>query len=94
MWDAWWVWAIAASVLGILELLAPGHILLGFALGAGATSVLLLAGGPVAALLSGSAAVLLLFFALASLGAWLAPRRLLPGAGGSVRRWDRDINED
>ncbi len=32
--DHWWAWGIAAVVLFILEVLAPGYILLGFGVGA------------------------------------------------------------
>ena len=91
---AWWVWASAALVMGLLELLVPGHILLGFALGAAATGLLLLVGGPLAAWLAGAPALALLFFAVASLVAWLVLRQILPGTKGSVRHWERDINDN
>ena len=41
-WTIWWVWLCAALVLGILEVLVPGFVFLGFAIGALAVSLLLL----------------------------------------------------
>ncbi|WP_439118076.1 NfeD family protein, partial [Nereida ignava] len=32
--NTWWAWAAFALVLAILEVLAPGFVLLGFAIGA------------------------------------------------------------
>ena len=34
MWNVWWVWIVAGFSLGVLEILAPGYIFLGFAIGA------------------------------------------------------------
>ena len=34
MWNVWWVWIVAGFALGVLEILAPGYIFLGFAMGA------------------------------------------------------------
>lgn len=68
-WQLWWVWAVAGLVLGILEVLAPGYIFLGFAAGAAVVGLLLLVGGPFAAWAVGSLPLLLLLFALASLAA-------------------------
>ena len=36
----WWVWICAALVLGVIELLLPGSIFLGFAIGALAMAIL------------------------------------------------------
>ena len=65
LWQEWWVWMIAGAVLAILEILIPGFILLGFAIGAALTGLLLWMG-----VLGGSLAVLILVFAVASLVAW------------------------
>ncbi len=89
LWQQWWVWMIAGAVLGILEVVIPGFILLGFAIGAGLTGLLLWAG-----VLGGSLAVLLLVFAVASLVAWLALRKVVGVRRGQVKVWDRDINDD
>lgn len=89
LWQEWWVWMIAGAVLGILEVLIPGFILLGFAIGAALTGLLLWFG-----VLGGSLATLVLVFALASLAAWLTLRRVVGIRRGQVKVWDRDINEN
>lgn len=94
LWQMWWVWGVAALALAILEVLAPGYLFLGFAIGAAATGILLLAGGPFAAWLAASLPLLLLFFALCSLASWIALRRVLGVRKGQVKVWDRDINDD
>ena len=94
MWALWWVWLSAALALGILEVLAPGYIFLGFALGAAATGLVLLVGGPMTLWLAGSLGWLLVFFAVVSLVAWVVLRRVLGVRDGQVKIWDRDINED
>lgn len=88
-WTAWWLWLIGGAVLAILEVVIPGFILLGFAIGATLVGLLLWAG-----ILGGSLAVLLLVFAVASLIAWLALRKLVGVRRGQVKHWDRDINDN
>ena len=58
MWSVWWVWMVAGFGLGVLEVLAPGFIFLGVALGAVATGLLVLLG------VTGNLPVLLALFAL------------------------------
>ena len=41
---SWWIWLAGAVVLAIVEMLVPGYLFLGFALGAAATGLVLLAG--------------------------------------------------
>jgi len=94
MWAEWWVWAAAAVALAIGEVLLPSFVLLGFGIGAAAVALILLIGGPVATLFAGSVPVLLLGFAILSLFAWLALRRLLGVNRGQVKTFDHDINED
>ena len=94
MWAAWWVWGVAAVLLAIAEVLVPGFVLLGFAVGAGVVALLLLVGGPLAVWLGGSLPVLLLVFAVVSLVAWLGLRRWVGVYRGQVKTFDRDINED
>ncbi len=89
LWQEWWVWMVAGAVLAILEVLIPGFILLGFAIGAGITGVLLWLG-----VLGGSLALLLLVFGVCSLIAWLALRSLVGVRHGQVKIWDRDINDN
>ncbi len=88
LWQEWWVWMVAGAVLAILEVAIPGFILLGFAIGAALTGLLLWFG-----VLGGSFATLILVFAVASLLGWLALRRAVGIRGGQVKVWDRDIND-
>ena len=67
LWSVWWLWLAGALVLGVVEMLLPGFIFLGFAIGAALTGLLLLAVAP-------SLPVLLLIFAALSLAAWLILR--------------------
>lgn len=88
MWNVWWVWIVAGFALGVLEILAPGYIFLGFAIGAMAVGLLLLIG-----VLGGSLPLLLLVFAVLSLGAWFVLRRSVGVADGQVKIWHKDIND-
>lgn len=88
MWNVWWVWIVAGFALGVLEVLAPGYIFLGFAIGAVVTGVLVGTG-----LMGGSLPALLLVFAVASVAAWLALRRTMGVREGQVKLWDKDIND-
>ena len=90
MWAIWWVWMAAGIALGALEVVVPGFIFLGFALGAVLTGVILLIGQFVFIF---SLPMLLLIFAVASLVSWLALRAIFKGQRTSVKIWDRDINE-
>jgi membrane protein implicated in regulation of membrane protease activity len=89
MWNVWWVWMVAGLVLGILEILAPGFIFLGFAIGAVLTGLLLLIG-----LLGGSVPVLLVVFAVLSLAAWFLLRRSMGVQKHQVKIWTKDINDN
>ena len=88
LWQEWWVWMAGGAVLAILEVAVSGFVLLGFAIGAALTGLLLWFG-----VLGGSLAVLLLVFAVASLIAWLGLRRAVGVRHGQVKVWDRDIND-
>lgn len=92
-WDVWWLWAAAALVLGIVELLAPGFIFLGFAIGAGVVALLLLFGGPGVAVITSSLPFLLVVFAVVSIIAWLVLRRVVGVRKNQVKTFDHDINE-
>jgi membrane protein implicated in regulation of membrane protease activity len=90
LWQVWWVWIVAGFALGIVEVIVPGFIFLGFALGAALTGVLIGVG-----LLAGASLPLLLFiFAMASLAAWLGLRAVVGKRPGQVKVWDRDINDN
>ncbi len=94
MWAVWWIWFVGALALAFLEVMVPGYIFLGFALGAAGTGLVLGVGGPLGAWLASSLPVTLLVFAILSLSAWLALRAVLGVRKGQVKVWDRDINED
>ncbi len=88
IWSTWWSWIVLGIVLGIVEVIIPGYIFVGFAVGAVATGVLVGIG-----LLSGLP-VMLAAFAVLSLIAWLVIRKLLGTREGQVKIWDRDINDN
>lgn len=84
----WWAWVILGFALGVLEVLVPGFIFLGFAIGAVVTGILVGIGIP-----AGPAA-LILIFAVVSVVSWLVLRRLVGVRDGQVKVWDRDINDN
>ncbi|MDP2739902.1 MAG: hypothetical protein Q8O82_14675 [Pseudorhodobacter sp.] len=88
IWSLWWVWVAGGFALGILEVLMPGYIFLGFAIGAMLTGALVWLG-----LMGTSLPALLVVFALASLAAWAVLRHLLGVRRGQIKIWDRDIND-
>lgn len=87
LWATWWVWMAAALVLALLEMLLPGFVLLGFAIGALGIALLLLIG------VGWTLPVLLFIFAGLSLIAWLVLRRVFMLPRGQVKRWTTDIND-
>lgn len=86
-WSEYWVWLSGALVLAILEVILPGYVLLGFAVGAAVVGGVLFVG-----LLGGSLPILLVAFAVISLLAWLGLRKVLGVRQGQVRNIDHDIN--
>ncbi|MFB9150211.1 hypothetical protein [Roseovarius ramblicola] len=87
LWQFWWVWAAAALVLAITEILVPGFVFLGFACGAAVVALLVLLPlglGPTA---------LLALFAVFSLIAWIVLRRLFRAPDDQTRVIDEDINK-
>ncbi len=88
-WSIWWVWIVAGFLLGMLEIIVPGYIFLGFAIGAVASGILV--GIGVAPAIP---ALLVLIFAVCSLVAWLVLRRTMGVREGQVKVWDRDINDN
>jgi membrane protein implicated in regulation of membrane protease activity len=83
----WWAWVVLGFALGVLEILAPGYIFLGFAIGAVLTGIIVALGIPA------GVPALILVFAIASLIAWLILRRTMGVRQGQVKIWDRDIND-
>jgi membrane protein implicated in regulation of membrane protease activity len=84
----WWVWMAAALALGILEVLAPGFVFLGFACGAVGVSLILLITGMTPGL-----PLLALIFAALSLVSWLILRRFFALPKGQVKFFKSDIND-
>ncbi|MGI9389429.1 MAG: NfeD family protein [Boseongicola sp.] len=91
VWAIWWVWIIAALALATLEVVAPAQIFLGFAVGALGVGLALLVGVPG---LATSLPLTSLVFAILSLFAWIAVRRMVGVREGQVKVWEKDINED
>jgi membrane protein implicated in regulation of membrane protease activity len=89
MWGEWWAWVVGGFALGVLEVISPGYIFLGFALGAIAVGALVALG-----VLGGSLPVLLAVFAFASVAAWFGLRATMGVRKDQVKRWDRDINDN
>ncbi len=94
MWQEWWIWAAAAIVLAIGEVLLPSFVLLGFGIGSGLIALILLIGGGLATAVVGTVPMAFLSFAVLSLVAWLALRRLVGVTRTQVKTFDRDINDD
>ncbi|SLN57833.1 hypothetical protein PSA7680_03041 [Pseudoruegeria aquimaris] len=94
MWETWWLWMAAGLVLAILEVLAPGFILLGFAIGAALVGLVFLLPGAASAAMAASLPLTLVVFALLSGLAWWLLRRIFGAGHGQVKIWERDINED
>ena len=88
-WSVWWVWLAAALLMGILEMLVPAYIFLGFTIGAAFTGLGLAAG----ILTSLNMAWLLVIFAVLSLLGYIALRVAFGSPMGSVKKWDTDIND-
>jgi membrane protein implicated in regulation of membrane protease activity len=87
IWTLWWAWVVFGVALGVLEVLVPGFIFLGFAVGAVLVGVLVGIG-----VLGGSVPLLALVFAVLSLAAWIVLRRVVGVKEGQVKVWDKDIN--
>lgn len=84
----WWVWLCAALAFALVEILAPGFLFLGFALGA-----LIMTGLTALSLISLPVSGKLAVFALLSLVGWFALRRAFKPPSGSVKTIRHDIND-
>lgn len=84
----WWAWICIALVLGVVELLVPGFIFLGFAIGA------LVMAGVVAVFAGINVPALLAIFAILSLLAWIGLRIAFRHQSSGARIVTRDINEN
>ena len=88
LWTEWWVWMSGALILATLEVLIPGYIFLGFAIGAGVMGLLILLGVSATGL-----ALTLVIFAILSLISYLALRKYFGLKTGQVKIWDTDVND-
>ncbi len=87
----WWAWLSVSLVLGIIEILAPGFIFLGFALGALAMSVIV---GLAPALLDGlSMPALLALFAALSLLSWIGLKVTFKRQTSTAQTFTDDVND-
>lgn len=84
----WWAWIAAALVFGLIEVLSPGFLFLGFALGALVTGVLVGLG------VSSSAAVLLAVFSAVSLLCWIGLRFAFRRQSSGAKVITEDINDN
>lgn len=84
----WWMWICIALVVGLIELLAPGFIFLGFALGA------LVMAAVVFVVQGLSVPVMMALFAILSLIAWIVLRQVFKRQSSGARIVTRDINEN
>jgi membrane protein implicated in regulation of membrane protease activity len=84
----WWVWLAFAIALGVIEVLLPGFIFLGFALGALVMAALV---GLVTS--SMTVAMSLAAFAALSLLAWIVLRLAFRRQSSGARRVMHDIND-
>ena len=87
IWEHWWAWVVFGVALAVVEVMVPGFIFLGFAVGAVLVGVLV-----GLSVLGPSVPVLALVFAVLSLGAWIVLRRVVGVKDGQVKVWDKDIN--
>ncbi len=88
LWTEWWVWMSGALILATLEVLIPGYIFLGFAIGAGVMGLLILFGVSASGL-----ALTLVIFAVLSLISYIAMRKYFGLRTGQVKIWDTDVND-
>ncbi|MGA9251781.1 MAG: hypothetical protein WBV78_12305 [Roseobacter sp.] len=83
----WWMWIAAALVFGLIEVLAPGFIFLGFALGAIATGLVVGVG------YAPSSAALLAIFGAVSLLSWVGLRFAFRHQSSGAKLFKKDVND-
>lgn len=84
----WWLWLAAGLALAILEVLAPGFIFLGFAIGAGLMSLIV-----AFSMVAIGWPMMLVLWAGLSLAAWLVMRWVFALPDRQVKHFDTDIND-
>jgi membrane protein implicated in regulation of membrane protease activity len=88
LWTEWWVWMSGALILATLEVLIPGYIFLGFAIGAAMMGLLILIGVSATGF-----ALTLVIFSILSLVSYLLMRKYFALKTGQVKIWDTDVND-
>lgn len=88
LWTEWWVWMSGALILATLEVLIPGYIFLGFAIGAGMMGLLILFG-----ISASGFALTLVLFSILSLISYLVMRKYFALKTGQVKIWETDVND-
>ncbi|QQA42595.1 NfeD family protein [Pelagovum pacificum] len=88
IWESWWAWVVGGLVLGILEMLIPAYIFLGFGGGAVVTGLLVAVG------LLRTLPWMLVVFALLSIASTFVLRRSLGSSVGKAKVWKTDINDN
>ena len=88
LWNQWWAWIGFGLILGVLEMILPAWIFLGFAGGAVATGGLIGIG-----LVDASLPWTLVLFAVLSLGCVLGLRLTLGAPTQRAKVWKSDIND-
>ncbi|MEN3951441.1 hypothetical protein [Iodidimonas sp. SYSU 1G8] len=86
-------WLTVGLIFGVIEVLVPGYLFLGFATGAIFMSAILFMGAEGLFTGLGGLAYLIAFYAAISLASWFLLRKVLK-AGADARKVERDINED
>ena len=84
----WWVWVVVAVGLGVLEVLLPSFIFLGFAIAAVIMAVIVGISGEM------GAALAIMIFAVLALVAWLLLRAKFGTSEKDVKVWRDDINKN
>jgi membrane protein implicated in regulation of membrane protease activity len=77
-----------ALILATLEVLIPGYIFLGFAIGAGMMGLLILFG-----ISASGFALTLVLFSILSLISYLVMRKYFALKTGQVKIWETDVND-
>jgi len=93
MFATWWAWVAAGLVIAIFEVVLPGYVFVGFAVGAVLTGIAMGLGLPGSGWMAAAPMNAVAVFALLSLLAWLGLRRFLGVRRGQSKRIDHDINE-
>lgn len=86
--SVWWAWIVLGVALAVLEVMIPGFIFLGFAIGAAVTGVLMALG-----LFAGNVALTVLVFAVLSVASFLVLRRVVGVTKSQRKVWTKDIND-